>query len=127
MDTMNGTVKVIPLNKECPHPDLEQEKNGLWTFKKLHAPDPATGESIAKIVKFHAMTRNCPYHGEVSVQTRNFQPERMQSTEGLSCGCTLLIGRLVKGLKKPYTDATEAKNWVHRGWSLKFLNTIIGS
>lgn len=119
----NGEVKVIPLNPDKPHPDLELDDNGLWTFKQKPRTTGISPEHTAKIVKFHAMTRQCPWHGEVEVVTRNFQPERMHSIEGLSCGHTLLITRQVKGLRTPHAP-DEPKNWRHHGWLLSFRDTV---
>jgi len=121
---MHGEVKTIPLNPEAPHPDLELDDNGLWTFKKKSQSAPPAMEFTAKVVKFHALTRTCPTHGEVVVLTRNFQPDRMHSVEGLSCGCTLLITRQGYCLKTPHADPDNPRNWKHRTWLLSFQDTI---
>jgi hypothetical protein len=124
-ETEHGEVKVIPLDPECPHPSLELDEKGLWTFKKVVISEPKPMEVSTKIVKFHALTRTCPVHGEVDVMSRNFQAAGMHSIEGLSCGHSLLITRQVSHLKDSNPmKRHDPKNWVHRGWNLSFKETI---
>lgn len=120
-------VKVIPNDPEKPHPDLELTENG-WAFIKKVTPLPMAMEFGVKIVKFFSPTRECPTHGHVKVVNRNFQPDRMNSVEGLSCGHTLLILRRVNGLKEAYVTLNKSmldkpKNWKHAGWWLMFRET----
>jgi hypothetical protein len=125
METENGELEVIPPNPD--NPDLVKTENG-WSLVKKVSPPPTAMEFYSKVVKFHALTRVCPKHGWVSVVDRNFQPTRLLSVEGLSCGHTLLIIRLAGGLKEPCLNITKyvmdnPRNWKHAGWWLAFLNT----
>lgn len=111
--------------EKAPHPDLVRDENDLWAFKQPKPVAITWNESIVKVVKFKALTRECPIDGEVKVVSRNFQPERMNSVEELSCGHTLLITRVAHKLKnKVLIDARDPRAWTHKGWRLSFIKRI---
>ena len=112
-------------NREAPpHPCLELDENSLWAFKTKPAPVFPQTQFQVPVVKFHAITRECPIHGEQVVTNRNFQPQAMNSVEGLACGHTLLIYRIAKGIRENTKFfLTDPRAWKFHHWQLCYLDT----
>jgi len=123
------TKKATTLEKNLHlHPYLTLDEHGLATLRPRVERDVPNMEFTVPVVKFHAMTRECPIHGMQDVRSRNFQPAGMHSTEGLACGHTVLISRDVKGLRKGKTlRMVKPTDWKFHSWRLVFLETIFGS
>jgi len=134
-----GKVVTIPFDPEAPHPDLIEDtaameslpesRKGevLWTLKKKVSPQPPQMELVEKKAHFCSSTRNCPVHGEVSVRGRHHAKRTTTSVESLSCGHTLLICRLVGGLKSLNVNRNHPSSYEHRGWLFTFKNTFYAS
>jgi len=124
---------------KAPHKDLRLDKEAmaklpeskagtpLWTKKKVVSPQPPQMELVEKKAHFCSSTRNCPVHGEVSVRGRHHAKRTTTSVESLSCGHTLLICRLVGGLKSLNVNRNHPSSYEHRGWLFTFKNTFYAS
>jgi len=132
---MNGEVKTInpPYH---PHPDLDldyeamaklpesRQDTELWTLVRKVSPKTPQMEQVLKKAHLRSATRICPRHGVVDVLSRNYTPKRITGVESLSCGHTLLIFRLVGGLKSTASDPRLPKSYIHQGWLFSFKETI---
>jgi len=131
-----GKVVNIPFNPEAPHPDLipdteamnnlPESRKGeqLWTLrKKVSAQLPAM-ELVQKKAYLRSDTRICPRHGEVRILGKHYRPKAITAVESLACGHTLLISRLVGGLRTSASDPRQPSSYLHRAWLFIFKDTL---
>jgi hypothetical protein len=108
----------------APHQDLVPDPNGGWTMRKIIRPLPPALDTVERVFKIHSPTRVCPIHGEVNVLDKTFNKSLFSGTEGLSCGHTLLVYRLTRGLKKvKIYFHNDPRNCKFGGWALVFKQT----
>ena len=97
----NGAVKTIELDtlsdESLTKLGVECDGRGHYSFIAREPQFSAPPEQNLKVVKFHALERHCLPCGSVKrVMSRNFQPHSCTSIEGLECGHTVLITRVLK-------------------------------